>query len=251
MSKRLRADLLLVERAVAATRTRAQELIRRGSVYANGERIDRPAALVDRDAALEVVNAPPFVSRGGEKLEGVLDVLGVSLAGSVVVDIGASTGGFTDVALRRGARTVYAVDVGHDQLHPSLRDDPRVIAREGTNAKTLTAEDFAERVDIVLVDASFIGLEKLLDAIGRVLVLGGELVALVKPQFQVGREAARRARGVVRDPAEREGAIEQVRAALRAAGFTLLGERESPLPGPRGNVEHFLHARAPRTIKEP
>jgi 23S rRNA (cytidine1920-2'-O)/16S rRNA (cytidine1409-2'-O)-methyltransferase len=243
MSRELRADRLLVERGLAPTRTRAQELIRRGLVAANGVRVERPAESLDIDAALVVARELSFVSRGGEKLDGALDAFDVELTDAVVVDIGASTGGFTDVALQRGARKVYAVDVGHDQLHPSLRRDARVVSREGTNARNLERHDFAETVDVVLVDASFIGLEKLLDAIARILSPGGTLVALVKPQFEVGPEVAHRTRGVVRDPEERERAIAGVRAALAEKGFALVGESDSVLPGPRGNVERFVHAR--------
>lgn len=243
MSKKLRADLLLVERGLAPTRTRAQELVRRGRVTVNGARVERPAQLLDADDTLAIEAPLEFVSRGGEKLAGALDAFALDLAGAVIVDVGASTGGFTDVALKRGARKVYAVDVGHDQLHPTLRSDPRVVVREGTNARTLQASDFDEPIDVVLVDASFIGLAKLLDAIARVLRADGALVALVKPQFEVGPESARKSRGVVRDEHERERAVEAVRAALRDTGFTLLAESDSVLPGPRGNVERFVHAR--------
>jgi 23S rRNA (cytidine1920-2'-O)/16S rRNA (cytidine1409-2'-O)-methyltransferase len=243
MSNKVRADLLLVERGLAPTRTRAQELLRRGSVSANGVRIERPAQLLDADSVLAVDAPLAFVSRGGEKLDGALKAFGVDLSGAVVVDVGASTGGFTDVALKRGARKVYAVDVGHDQLHPSLRSDPRVVVREGTNARTLEARDFDESIDVVVVDASFIGLAKLLDAVARILREGGTLVALVKPQFEVGPESARRSRGVVRDEDERARAIESVRAALRDKGFTIVAESDSVLPGPRGNMERFVLAR--------
>ena len=242
MSKRLRADHLLIERAFVESRARAQELIRRGKVSANGAIVTRPSQSLGMDAVIVVSEARSFVSRGGEKLAGALDVLGVDLSGAVVVDIGASTGGFTDVALRRGARKVYAVDVGHDQLHPSLRSDPRVVARERTNARRLLPADFDEPVTAVLVDASFIALEKLLDAIAGVLAPDGILVALVKPQFEVGRAVARRTKGVVRDPEERERAVEAARTALRAR-FDIAGECDSPLPGPRGNVERFVYAR--------
>jgi len=243
MSKKLRADRLLVERGLAPTRTRAQELVRRGHVTANGMRVARPAELLDEDSTLHLSAPLAYVSRGGEKLAGALEAFALDLSGAVVADIGASTGGFTDVALKRGARKVYAIDVGHDQLHPSLRDDPRVVVREGTNARALEARDFDEAVDVVLVDAAFIGLAKLLDAIARILRPDGTLVALIKPQFEVGAESARRSRGVVRDRRERERAIEGVRAALHEKGFTLIAESDSVLAGPRGNVERFVHAR--------
>jgi 23S rRNA (cytidine1920-2'-O)/16S rRNA (cytidine1409-2'-O)-methyltransferase len=242
MSNRLRADQRLVERGLVASRARAQELIRRGRVTANGEIVVRPAQPIDAGAVIAITEERSFVSRGGEKLDGALDRLGVDLSGATIVDVGASTGGFTDVALRRGARKIYAVDVGHDQLHPSLRADPRVVVRDRTNARHMNARDFEEPITAVLVDASFIGLDKLLDAIARVLAPGGILVALVKPQFEVGKAVARRTKGVISDPVERERAIDAARSALRVH-FVIVGECDSPLPGPRGNVEHFVHAR--------
>ena len=242
MSKRLRADHLLFERGLVASRARAQELIRRGRVTANGKLVTRPAQPIDAGSVVVIDEERSFVSRGGEKIDGALEALGVYLSGATIVDIGASTGGFTDAALRRGARKVYAVDVGHDQLHPSLRADPRVVVRERTNARHLTPGDFDEPVTAVLVDASFIGLDKLLDAIARILAPEGVLVALVKPQFEVGPAVARRTKGVISDPDQRERAIEQVRAALRVR-FVIAGECDSPLPGPRGNVERFVYAR--------
>jgi 23S rRNA (cytidine1920-2'-O)/16S rRNA (cytidine1409-2'-O)-methyltransferase len=240
---RKRADVLLVARGVAASREKAQELIRRGSVRANGAELSKPAALLDDRAELEVSEPLGFVSRGGDKLDGALGALSVDLRGAVVADVGASTGGFTDCALKRGAARVYAVDVGHRQLDARLRDDPRVVVRDETNARHLTAEDFPERIDVVLVDASFISLDKLAGALAAILPPGGRLVALVKPQFEVGREVARRTRGVVRDEAEREGAIASARDALRGAGFEITGECDSAVPGPKGNVERFVVAR--------
>jgi 23S rRNA (cytidine1920-2'-O)/16S rRNA (cytidine1409-2'-O)-methyltransferase len=237
-----RLDLLLGARGLAATRSKAQELIRRGHVKVNGSVLQRPGALVEPDAALEVSGAGGFVSRGGDKLEGALEVLGAGVEGAVVVDIGASTGGFTDCVLRRGARKVYAIDVGHGQLHPTLRADPRVVSREGTNARDLVATDFDEPVDLVLVDASFIAIHKLLPAVARILPPRGRLMALVKPQFEVGKAIARQTRGVVRDPGQREPAIAEATRAVVACGFTLLGECDSALAGPRGNVEHFVYA---------
>ncbi|HEX4339385.1 MAG TPA: TlyA family RNA methyltransferase [Polyangiaceae bacterium] len=246
MSKKVRADRLLVERGLVPTRARAQELLRRGQVSVDGARVPRAAELLDADAALTVDGELRFVSRGGDKLEGALATFDVALAGTVVVDVGASTGGFTDVALQRGARKVYAIDVGHGQLHPSLKDDARVVSRERTNARDLVRGDFDDDIDVVLVDASFIGLEKLLDAIHRILRPSGELVALIKPQFEVGPESARRTKGVVRDPAERRRAIDGVRIALRDAGFVVIAEADSTVEGPRGNVERFVHARLAR-----
>ena len=202
--------------------------------------------LLEESAPLEVAAARSFVSRGGEKLEGALDAFGLSVQGAVAADVGASTGGFTDCLLQRGASKVYAVDVGHDQLHPRLREDLRVISREGTNARDAKPSDFDEPLDIVVVDASFISLEKLLPALSGIVRPGGALVALVKPQFEVGAEAARRTRGVVRDPDLRARAIEGAREAIHRAGFHVVAECDSALPGPRGNVEHFVYARRAR-----
>jgi 23S rRNA (cytidine1920-2'-O)/16S rRNA (cytidine1409-2'-O)-methyltransferase len=244
---RKRADVLLCDRGLATSRVRAQTLIRNGSVLANGMPVVRPSALVDENAALALSGGPKFVSRGGDKLDRALDRLGVDVRGAVVVDIGASTGGFTDCVLQRGAARVYAIDVGHGQLVEALRGDPRVVSREGVNARTLSATDFPEPVDVVLVDASFISLEKLTEALGMVVRPGGIVIALVKPQFEVGRDAARRARGVVRDAETRARAIASARDALISRGFRIAGECDSEVPGPKGNVEHFLHA----TLKTP
>jgi 23S rRNA (cytidine1920-2'-O)/16S rRNA (cytidine1409-2'-O)-methyltransferase len=243
-----RADLLLVERGLAPSRAKAQALLLAGSVYSGEIRIAKPGTELDAGAPLSVRAPARFVSRGGDKLDGALAALAargvaVDVTGEVAVDIGASTGGFTDCLLQRGAAKVYAVDVGHGQVAAKLRDDSRVVVRERTNARELQASDFAEPIDLVVVDASFIGLGKLLPAIARVLRTGGRLIALVKPQFEAGRDEARRARGVIRDPAVREAAIERVRQELAGGGFELLAEQDSPVPGPKGNVERFLVAR--------
>jgi 23S rRNA (cytidine1920-2'-O)/16S rRNA (cytidine1409-2'-O)-methyltransferase len=244
MSERERLDVLLYERGLAPSRARAQSLIRDGRVTANGVIVTRPGLLVEASTELAISEgtAPDFASRGGKKLDPALDSFGVSLDGAVVVDVGASTGGFTDAALRRGARKVYAVDVGHDQLAPALRADARVVVRERTNARELTAADFDDPVDVIVVDASFISLTKLSDAFARILRPGGTLVALVKPQFEVGPELARKHRGVIRDPGDRRRAIESVRSDLTSKGFEVLNGTDSTVPGPKGNVEHFLHA---------
>jgi len=245
MTERARADVLLYRHGLAPSRERAQALIRDGRVSAGGVLVTKPGAFFDESVVFVVAvqDGPDFASRAGHKLDPALDVFALSLDGKVIVDVGASTGGFTDAALRRGARKVYAVDVGHDQLAPRLRDDPRVVVRDRTNARNLSAPDFDEPVDVVLVDASFISLTKLAEAIFRVLPAGGHLVALVKPQFEVGPELARRARGVIRNSDERLAAIRTVREELEKTGFTLLASVDSTVPGPRGNIEHFVFAR--------
>jgi 23S rRNA (cytidine1920-2'-O)/16S rRNA (cytidine1409-2'-O)-methyltransferase len=239
---RKRADVLLVSRGLAKSRDKARELIRGGRVTVGNTLLSKPAALLDDDAPLRISVARDFVSRGGDKLDAALDQLSVDLRHAVVVDVGASTGGFTDCALQTGAKRVYAVDVGHGQLDRSLRDDARVVVREKTNARHLTAESFPEPIDVVLVDASFISLEKLASALAAILPAGGRLIALVKPQFEVGRAVARRGRGVVRDGTVRARAIASARDALTRAGFDLEGECDSALHGPKGNVEHFVVA---------
>jgi 23S rRNA (cytidine1920-2'-O)/16S rRNA (cytidine1409-2'-O)-methyltransferase len=217
-----------------------------GAVSSGGRRIDKVGTLLEGDAELVVVaRSSRFVSRGGDKLDPALAAFsqaGLTIAGVTAVDVGASTGGFTDCLLSRGAAKVYAVDVGYGQLAASLRADRRVVVRERTNAKSLSAADFTEPIDLVVVDASFIGLAKLLPAIAQVVRDGGALVALVKPQFEAGKEAASRGRGVIRDPAVRDRAIAQVRHAVIEAGFSIVSEIDSALPGPKGNVERFLYA---------
>jgi 23S rRNA (cytidine1920-2'-O)/16S rRNA (cytidine1409-2'-O)-methyltransferase len=195
--------------------------------------------MVEPDAPLEVEFDHPYVSRGGLKLEGALADLAVVPDGAVVADIGASTGGFTDCVLRRGAKRCYAVDVGHGQLHPSLAVDPRVVSMEGVNARYLDEHVLPEAVDLVLVDASFISLTKLLPALTRLLAPHGRILALVKPQFEVGPEHLGK-RGVVSDDALRMQALEQVKLAAEALGLASLGHADSRLSGPEGNREIFV-----------
>ncbi|MEI7891861.1 MAG: TlyA family RNA methyltransferase [Myxococcales bacterium] len=240
-----RVDQLLVERGLAESRTRAQALVLAGKVLVQGQRVDKPGTAVRDDVVLEVRGADhPFVSRGGVKLAAALDHFGVQVAGVRALDVGASTGGFTDCLLQRGAACVVAVDVGYGQLASSLRSDPRVVVMERTNARTLTPEAIGGLVDLTVVDASFIGLDKLAEALRRTLRAGGTLVALVKPQFEVGRVEASRGRGVVRDPELRARAVESGVEALRRAGFDVRGVVDSVLAGPRGNLEAFVHSRA-------
>jgi 23S rRNA (cytidine1920-2'-O)/16S rRNA (cytidine1409-2'-O)-methyltransferase len=241
---KVRLDQLLVTRGLAPSRARAQALVLAGDVTVAGARVDKAGTLVPGDAPVALRTPDhPYVSRGGVKLAGALDAFGVDPRGLRCLDMGASTGGFTDCLLQRGAATVVAVDVGYGQLDYKLRADPRVVVMERTNARTLSAEAIGGAVDLTVVDASFIGLAKLASAIARVTRPGGILVALVKPQFEVGREEASRGKGVVRDQNVRAAAIASAVEALRAAAFEVIGERDSALPGPKGNVEAFVHAR--------
>lgn len=195
------------------------------------------------DAILTARGGDRYVSRGGDKLEGALRDLALDVTDLVALDVGASTGGFTDCLLQAGAARIYAVDVGHGQLAERLRRDPRVIPRDRVNARHLQPEDFPEPLALVVVDASFISLSKLAPAIARLLAPGALLLALIKPQFEAGREAASRSRGVIRDPDVREAAIAGARAAIVKEGFSVIGEADSRVPGPKGNVERFLLAR--------
>jgi 23S rRNA (cytidine1920-2'-O)/16S rRNA (cytidine1409-2'-O)-methyltransferase len=230
-------------RGLAASRAQAQALIMAGEVTSGDHRIEKAGALLDEAAPLAVASGPRFVSRGGDKLDFALGALGVDVAGKVALDVGASTGGFTDCLLQRGAARVYAVDVGYGQLADKIRKDGRVDVRERVNARELQPADFDPLPDLVVVDASFIGLGKLIAAVARVLRPGGVLVALVKPQFEAGREAASKGRGVIRDEETRLAAVAGARRAVEEAGFEVLGEVDSAVHGPRGNVERFLHAR--------
>ena len=241
-TKRDRADRLLLAQGLAESRARAQALILAGRVYVGEQRVEKAGALLSGDAVLTVRGTSQFVSRGGTKLDGALTALGFEVLGVVAADIGASTGGFTDCLLQRGASQVFAIDVGHGQLAQSLREDPRVVVMDRTNARHLEADSLGKLVDVVVVDASFISLEKLLEAIVKILAPSGHLLALVKPQFEVGREQASRHRGVIKDEALREAAIAGTLEAIRGRGFTIVGECASSLKGPKGNLEHFVLA---------
>jgi 23S rRNA (cytidine1920-2'-O)/16S rRNA (cytidine1409-2'-O)-methyltransferase len=241
---RLRVDQLLVARGLAPTRARAQALVLAGSVLVDGVRVDKAGSLALEDANLKVKGADhPFVSRGGVKLAGALDAFRVDVSGLACLDVGASTGGFTDCLLQRGALRVVAVDVGYGQLAHKLRTDPRVAVHERTNARSLTAELIGGAVDLTVVDASFIGLSKLADAIFACTKPEGHLLALAKPQFEVGRALASRGKGVVRDPELRARAIDGVIESLRATGFHAILHADSVLSGPKGNLEAFIYAR--------
>ena len=239
-----RLDLLLVARGLAPSRARAQAIVLAGDVFVAGTRVDKAGTPVDEHAAIDVRGSDrAYVSRGGVKLAGALDAFAVEARGLRCLDVGASTGGFTDCLLQRGAASVVAVDVGYGQLAHKLRTDPRVVVFERTNARTLTAEQIGGLADLTVADASFIGLAKLLPALARCTRDGGDLVALVKPQFEVGRAVASRAKGVVRDEVARSQAIAGAVEAIGAAGFATLAKCDSVLAGPKGNREAFVHAK--------
>ncbi|HEY6002267.1 MAG TPA: TlyA family RNA methyltransferase [Anaeromyxobacter sp.] len=247
MPKKQRIDVLLVERGLAESRTKAQALVMAGAVVVGESRVDKPGALVDPAAAIRLKDdaAPQrYVSRGALKLERALEVFPVDPRGRTCADLGASTGGFTDVLLQRGAAKVYAVDVGYGQLHPRLRADPRVVVRERENARMLSSSSLGEPLDLVVGDLSFISLRLVLPAVKAILRAGGEAVLLVKPQFEVGKGEVGKG-GVVRDEVKRRAALETVKAAARGLGFEVLGEAESPIEGPAGNREWLLALRLP------
>jgi len=240
---RLRLDRLLVERGLAPSRERAQALVMAGLVRVGGEPADKPGRNVPAGAEVEVV-APdqPWVSRGGAKLAAALEAFGVLVAGRACLDVGASTGGFTHVLLERGAARVVALDVGRGQLDWRLRQDPRVAVVEGVNARHLKPGDLPGPFGVITADVSFISLRLVLPALLPFLAGEGDLVALVKPQFEAGRGKVGKG-GVVRDPAVREEAIAAVIAAATALGLEARGRLRSPLPGPAGNVEELVHLR--------
>jgi 23S rRNA (cytidine1920-2'-O)/16S rRNA (cytidine1409-2'-O)-methyltransferase len=240
--KKLRADQLLVSRRLAESRSRAQALIMAGAVFSGERKIGKAGDMLAEDAPLEVRGKDhPWVSRGGIKLDHGLTHFGLDVTGAVALDVGSSTGGFTDVLLSRGAAKVYAVDVGTNQLAWKLRQDPRVVVLEQTNARYLTSEQVPEPVDIVVCDASFISLAKVLEAPLKLAKHGARLVALVKPQFEAGREEVGKG-GVVRDEAVRRRVCDAAAQWVASQGWTVLGVTESPITGPEGNVEFLLGA---------
>ena len=241
MPTKHRLDLALVERGLVDTRSKAQSLIMARRVLVNGQFVDKAGATVSGEDEVSVAELEhPWVGRGGMKLAHALKEFAIDVEGKVCADIGASTGGFTDVMLQSGARKVYAIDVGYGQLDVSLRNDPRVVNREKVNARYLHAEDFEEPVEFVSIDVSFISLTLILPAVTR--FLRGELVALIKPQFEVGRHDVGKG-GIVRDEAKRQAAVDHVVAFARAEGFDVRRVIESPVKGAEGNVEFLMYAR--------
>jgi 23S rRNA (cytidine1920-2'-O)/16S rRNA (cytidine1409-2'-O)-methyltransferase len=240
--KKQRLDVALVERGLVDTRAKAQSLIMARRILVNGLHVDKAGASVaeDDEVAIEALEHP-WVGRGGMKLAHALTEFAIDVAGKTCADIGASTGGFTDVMLNNGAKRVYAIDVGYGQLDQSLRNDERVINREKVNARYLDATSFDEPIEFVSIDVSFIPLKLILPAV--IQFLDGELVALIKPQFEVGKSDIGKG-GIVRDEAKRAAAVEAVLAVARELGFEVKGVIESPVKGAEGNVEFLMHASA-------
>lgn len=242
MARKMRADQLLVERGLAESRARAQALILAGLAYAGDRKIAKAGDQLPAEAAITLKGRDhPWVSRGGIKLAHALDQWGWDVADAVAIDVGASTGGFTDVLLSKGAARIYAVDSGTNQLAWKLRQDPRVIVLEQTNARYLTSEQVPEPVDLVVCDASFIGLSKVLAAPLALAKDDARLVALIKPQFEAGPQEVGKG-GVVRDPSVHQRVCQEVRDWLDSIGWNVLGLIESPITGPEGNIEFLIGA---------
>ena len=240
-----RLDVRLVELGLAPTRAKAQALVLAGQVVVDDQRVDKPGTRVPAGAELRLKGEPmPYVSRGGLKLEAALRHFQLDVRGAVCADVGASTGGFTDCLLQAGAAKVYALDVGRGQLHARLRGDPRVVLREGVNARHLASSDLPEPVSVLVLDVSFISLTQVLPATVPFLRPGGVTVALVKPQFEAGRGQVGKG-GVVRDDAVRAEAVARVQACIENLGLLPVGTLDSPIHGPAGNREILLVARRP------
>lgn len=240
--KKLRADQLLVSRGLAESRSKAQALIMAGAVFSGEKKLAKPGEMLGEGAPLEVRGKDhPWVSRGGIKLDHGLTHFGFDVTGAVALDVGSSTGGFTDVLLNRGAAKVYAVDVGTNQLAWKLRQDPRVVVLEQTNARYLTREQLPDAIDVVVCDASFISLAKVLEAPLKFARKGARLIALVKPQFEAGRDDIGKG-GVVRDPVVHERVCTAAKDWVESQGWGVVGVTESPIKGPEGNIEFLLGA---------
>ena len=240
---KIRADQLLVSRGLAESRTQAQALLMAGIVFSGERKLAKAGEMLAEDVDVEVRGkVHPWVSRGGIKLDHGLTHFGFDVTGAVALDVGSSTGGFTDVLLSRGAAKVYAVDVGTNQLAWKLRQDPRVVPLENTNARYLTSEQVPQPVDMVVCDASFISLAKVLEAPLKLARPGAKLVALIKPQFEAGREEVGKG-GVVRDPAVHRRVCDAAAEWVASQGWTVIGIEPSPITGPEGNVEFLLGAK--------
>lgn len=239
--KKVRLDQLLYDRGYTESRERAKTTVMSGLVFVNGQRVDKPGTAVDPEAAIEVRGeAIPFVSRGGFKLDKALKVFPVDPAGKACIDCGASTGGFTDVLLQHGAAKVYAVDVGYGQLAWKLRTDPRVVNLERTNLRYVTEEQIPELLDLAVMDVSFISIRLVLPAVRALLKPGADLICLIKPQFEAGREEVGK-KGVVRDEAVHARVIRDILDFAPGIGLSVMGLDFSPIKGPEGNIEYICH----------
>ena len=237
---------MLVERGLAESRTKAQAMVMAGVVLVDDQRVDKPSHQFDTNSAIRIKGGDDpttrYVGRGGLKLEAALREFQIDVSGLTCLDVGASTGGFTDCLLQNGAKKVVAVDVGHNQIDWRLRNDPRVEVREGVNARYLKPEDFQEKFDLAVMDVSFISATKVLPAIVPALIEGGSIITLIKPQFEVGRGEVGGG-GVVRDPAKRERVVEEVNEAASALGLEVVKVIESPIQGAEGNIEFLAQYR--------
>ena len=241
-AKKIRLDRLLVERGLVESRERGQALILAGQVLVNDQKVDKAGTLVPEDAEIRITGERmPYVSRGGLKLEGALKHFNVSAEGKTALDVGASTGGFTDCLLQHGAKKVYAVDVGYGQIAWKLRQDPRVVMIERTNIRDMDPKLVPEPIDIAVIDVSFISLEKVVPSVLRFLVPAGELIALIKPQFEVGKEHVGKG-GIVRDEVARNAAVGKIEAFVKGLGLEVKGVVPSPITGQDGNVEFLIYA---------
>ena len=241
MKIKKRLDVLLVERLYADTRSKAQAIIMSGNVYVNGQKADKAGTSFEETVEIEVRGAVcPYVSRGGLKLEKALRDFGVDVNGFVCSDSGASTGGFTDCLLQQGAKKVFAIDVGYGQLDWKIRSDERVVVMERTNIRYVTPEDLGEPLDLSVIDVSFIGLEIVLPTIKTLLKPTGQVLCLIKPQFEAGKENVGK-KGVVRDPRIHQMVLDNFVALVDGLGFKILGLTFSPVKGPEGNIEFLGH----------
>jgi len=249
--KRERIDKLLIDRGLAESRTKAQAMIMAGVVLVNEQRVDKPSHQFDTNSSIRVKGGDDptsrYVGRGGLKLEAALREFRVDVRGLTCLDVGASTGGFTDCLLQHGAKRVVAIDVGHNQIDWRLRNDPRIEVREGVNARNLEPADFRQRFDLAVMDVSFISAAKVLPALVPLLIDGGSIVTLIKPQFEVGRGEVGSG-GIVRDPEKRSRVVEEVNSAATALGLKVIGVIQSPIQGAEGNVEFLALYRFHKSV---
>lgn len=238
--KKVRLDKLLLDKGLVESRQKAKALILQGSVSVDGKVVDKAGCLVKVDTSIEINHKMPYVSRGGLKLEDAIKVFGINVKGKITMDIGASTGGFTDCLLKNGAKKVYAIDVGYGQMDWRLRNDERVILLEKTNIRYLKKEAISEDINLVTIDVSFISLLKVIPKALEFLSPQGEIIALIKPQFELEKKDVRKG-GVVRDKVKRLEAIDRVRKGVKTMGLNVTGIAESPIHGPKGNIEYFIY----------